>query len=171
MKLFRPAKAANQDCMPVDPVLETLQPDAIIPQLRAGNKKQVLQELSRRAAAITGLAEDVILATLLERERLGSTGIGQGIAIPHGKLEELTRVHALFARLERPIPFDAIDEQPVDLVFLLLAPPRANADHLKALATVSRLLRNGAVCEKIRGSSTAEAIYSLIHNADNRSAA
>ncbi len=157
--------------MPVDPVLETLQPDAIIPQLRAGNKKQVLQELSRRAAAITGLAEDVILATLLERERLGSTGIGQGIAIPHGKLEELTRVHALFARLERPIPFDAIDEQPVDLVFLLLAPPRANADHLKALATVSRLLRNGAVCEKIRGSSTAEAIYSLIHNADNRSAA
>ena len=183
MKMFKSTKAsaaseANaKDYASIDEVrdltaLDTLKPDAIIPQLRAGNKKQVLQELSRRAAEITGQPEDAIFNTLLERERLGSTGIGRGIAIPHGKLADLDRVYAVFARLERAIDFEAIDEEPVDLVFLLLAPTGAGADHLKALAKVSRLLRNGSVCEKIRGSSTADAIYALIHaSASERPAA
>ncbi len=147
-----------------DGVGEGLALDAAMPQLRAGNKKQVLQELARRAAEVTGHSQDEILHTLIERERLGSTGIGQGIAIPHGKLPGLTRVYTIFARLERPVDFEAIDDQPVDLLVLLLAPSDAGADHLKALARVSRLLRNGLTCEKLRGCTTSDAIYALIQS-------
>jgi len=134
----------------------------VIANLRASSKKQALQELARRAAEITGEAERAIFEVLLERERLGTTGVGNGIAIPHGKLASLKRLHALFARLEQPIDFDAIDEQPVDLICLLLAPQTAGADHLKALAQVSRLLRDRGVCEKLRGASTPEALYALL---------
>ena len=102
---------------------------------------------------------------LLERERLGTTGIGNGVAIPHGKLADIKKLHGLFARIEAPIDFDAIDEQPVDLIFLLLAPEGAGADHLKALARVSRLLRDREVCDKVRGTDSAEAIYALLTNA------
>jgi PTS system nitrogen regulatory IIA component len=118
--------------------------------------------LARKASELTGQHERMIFDVLLERERLGTTGVGQGIAIPHGKLASLDRVYGLFARLERPIDFDAIDEQPVDLMFLLLAPEQAGADHLKALARVSRLLRDNAVCEKLRGSTSADALYALL---------
>ena len=134
----------------------------VIANLRASSKKQALQELARRAAEITGEAERAIFEVLLERERLGTTGGGNGIAIPHGKLASLKRLYALFAKLETPIDFDAIDEQPVDLICLLLAPQTAGADHLKALAQVSRLLRDRGVCEKLRGASTPEAIYALL---------
>ncbi len=134
----------------------------VIANLRASSKKQALQELARRAAEITGEAERAIFEVLLERERLGTTGVGNGIAIPHGKLASLKRLYALFAKLETPIDFDAIDEQPVDLICLLLAPQTAGADHLKALAQVSRLLRDRGVCEKLRGASTPEAIYALL---------
>jgi PTS system nitrogen regulatory IIA component len=99
---------------------------------------------------------------LLERERLGTTGVGNGIAIPHGKLAGLKQLFGMFARLEQPVDFDAIDEQPVDLIFLLLAPEAAGADHLKALARVSRLLRDRSVCEKLRGANQADAIYALL---------
>ncbi len=143
-------------------MIELITPASIIANLRASNKKQALQELARKAADLTGQHERMIFDVLLERERLGTTGVGQGIAIPHGKLAALTRVYGLFARLERPIDFDAIDEQPVDLMFLLLAPEQAGADHLKALARVSRLLRDSAVCEKLRGSTSADAIYALL---------
>ena len=136
--------------------------DGVVADLNVSSKKQALQELSHRAAALTGLHERAIFDTLLERERLGTTGVGVGIAIPHGKLPELERLHGLFARLAKPIDFEAIDEQPVDLIFLLLAPESAGADHLKALARVSRLLRDKAVCDKLRGSDTAEAIYALL---------
>ncbi len=146
-------------------------PDLVLPQLKINNKKQLLQELSKRAAALTGMAEEAIFTTLLERERLGSTGIGKGIAIPHGKLEGLTRVYSIFVRLERPIPFDAVDEQPVDLIYMLLAPAHAGADHLKALAKVSRLLRNAPLCEKMRGAETEDAILALIHASETKSAA
>jgi len=167
-----PSKGAGGHSEKQDlPALDTIAPDAVIPNLRAGNKKQLLQDLSRKAAEVTRLDQDLILNTLLERERLGSTGIGQGIAIPHGKLDGLDRVYALFARLERPVAFDSIDERPVDLVFLLLTPIDAGADHLKTLAKVSRLLRNGELCEKIRGSTTADAIQSLIHSPAQRPAA
>ena len=143
-------------------IADLLAPEAVVPALKAQSKKQLLQELSARAHVLTRLSERRIFETLVERERLGTTGVGNGIAIPHGKLPNLTRLYGLFARLEKPISFDSIDEQPVDLIFLLLAPESAGADHLKALARVSRLLRDKAVCEKLRGTDTAEGLYALL---------
>ena len=143
-------------------IADLLIPRGVIAQLRVSNKKQALQEIVRRAAAMTGIVERGIYDVLAQRERLGSTGIGRGIAIPHGKLAELSRLHGLFARLERPIPFEAIDDQPVDLVFVLLAPAGSGAEHLRALARVSRLLRDGAMCQKLRGTDNADAIYALL---------
>jgi PTS system nitrogen regulatory IIA component len=143
-------------------IAELISPEGVVPNLRATSKKQALQELARRAAEITGLAERAIFDVLVEREKLGTTGVGNGIAIPHGKLASLTRLYGLFARLEKPIDFDSIDEQPVDLIFLLLAPESAGADHLKALARISRLLRDKGVCEKLRATDTAEGLYALL---------
>jgi nitrogen PTS system EIIA component len=143
-------------------ISELITPAGVVPHLRVSSKKQALQELARRAAPIAELPERRVLEVLVERERLGSTGIGRGVAIPHGKLFELRRLHGLFARLERPIDFAAIDDRPIDLIFLLLAPESAGADHLKALARVSRLLRNGAICEKLRGTDNADALYALL---------
>lgn len=142
-------------------VSKLLGPDRIIAKLRVGSKKQALQELSKKAAALTGHPERRIFEVLIERERLGTTGIGRGIAIPHGRLVDLEAIHGLFARVEKPIDFDAVDDQPVDLLFVLLAPEGAGADHLKALARVTRLLRDSAVCEKLRGAESAEAIHAL----------
>lgn len=152
-------------------LLNHLTPDCVIANLKAGSKKQVLQELAKKASELTGHAESEILDVLIERERLGTTGIGHGIAIPHGKIAALDRVYGVFARLERPIDFDSIDEQPVDLVFLLLAPSDCGADHLKALAKVSRLLRDRMLCEKMRGSTGADAIYALMNQVEDRTAA
>ena len=146
-------------------IIDILSEQAVMAHLKAGSKKQALQELAHHAADIAGLDERTIFDALLERERLGTTGVGLGIAIPHAKLPNLDRLYGLFARLDVPVDFEAIDEQPVDLMFLLLAPESAGADHLKALARVSRLLRNQAVCEKLRGADSAEAIYALL--ADN----
>jgi len=146
--------------------------DCVIANLKASNKKQVLQELARKAAKLTGQDEEAIFETLAERERLGTTGIGHGIAIPHGKLAGLDRVYGVFAKLDRPVDFDAIDDQPVDLIFLLLAPANCGADHLKALAKVSRMLRDRILCEKMRGSTSCDAIYALMMNqTENRDAA
>ena len=144
---------------------EIISPRGVIANLRVSSKKQALQELAKRAAEITGEPERAVFEVLLERERLGTTGVGNGIAIPHGKLASLPRLYALFAKLEHPIDFDAIDEQPVDLICLLLAPQTAGADHLKALAQVSRLLRDRQVCEKLRGANSGEAIYALLTEA------
>ncbi len=139
-----------------------LAPDRVIANLRVTSKKQALQELAKRAAEAIGLHERAIFDVLLERERLGTTGVGNGIAIPHGKLAGLKQLVGLFARLETPIDFDSIDDQPVDLIFLLLAPEAAGADHLKALARVSRLLRDRSVCEKLRGADQPDALYALL---------
>jgi len=146
-------------------------PDAVIPNLRVASKKQALQELANKAAPIVGVDARDIFDTLLERERLGTTGVGQGIAIPHGKLAHIDGLYGVFARLEQPIDFDSIDDQPVDLMFLLLAPEDAGADHLKALAKVSRLLRDQSMCEKLRGSDGKDAIYALLTEASARDAA
>jgi PTS system nitrogen regulatory IIA component len=143
-------------------IADLLIPRGVIAQLRVSNKKQALQEIVRRAATMTGLAERRLYEVLAERERRGSTGIGGGIAIPHGKLAELPRLYGLFARLDRPIPFEAIDDQPVDLMFVLLAPAEAGAEHLRALARVSRLLRVSAICQKLRGTDNADALYALL---------
>jgi PTS system nitrogen regulatory IIA component len=152
-------------------ISDLLTPDRVIARLKASAKKQALQELARRAATFTGVHERQILEVLLEREKLGTTGVGHGIAIPHGKLNSLDRLYGMFARLDAPIDFDAIDEQPVDLIFLLLAPESAGADHLKALARVSRLLRDRAFCEKLRGSSSSDALYALLADAPTSHAA
>ncbi len=143
-------------------IADLLSPSAIIARLKAANKKQVLQVMSEKAAELTGLPERRIFETLNERERLGSTGMGQGIAIPHGRLAGIEKMTGLFALLDTPVEFDSMDDQPVDLVFLLLAPEGAGADHLKALARVSRLLRNQPLCEKLRASPTAATLYSLL---------
>jgi len=143
-------------------ITDLLAPRSVIAHLRVGTKKQALQEIARRAASVTGIAERRIFDVLAERERLGSTGIGRGVAIPHGKLAELPRLYGFFARVDRPIAFDAIDDQPVDLVFALLAPTAEGAEHLRALARVSRLLRDAATCQKLRGTDNADALYVLL---------
>ncbi len=137
-------------------------PHAIIPTLKASSKKQALQELAAKAAELSGQNERAIFDILMQREKLGSTGVGNGIAIPHGKLPKLNKLFGLFARLDRPIDFEALDGQPVDLVFLLLAPESAGADHLKALARVARLLRDPDVASKLRQSRDAEALYAVL---------
>jgi PTS system nitrogen regulatory IIA component len=141
---------------------DLLNTDAIVSSLKVSSKKQALQELSQVAARVTGLAARDIFETLLQRERLGSTGLGQGIAIPHGKMKDLNRLYGIFARLDAPIDFDAMDNQPVDIIFLLLAPESAGADHLKALARVSRLLRDSSIVAKLRGSYDRSALYAIL---------
>ncbi len=143
-------------------ISDLIKPDHVIAKLRATSKKQALQDLAKRAAEITGQPERALFSTLMKRERLGTTGVGNGIAIPHGKLSTLDKLYGLFARLDQPIDFDAIDDRPVDLIFLLLAPESSGADHLKALARVSRLLRDKPTCEKLRGTDDAEALYALL---------
>ena len=136
--------------------------NAIIPALKANSKKQALQELAARAAELTGQNEKQVLEILLQREKLGSTAVGNGVAIPHGKLPTLARLFGLFARLERPVNFEALDGQPVDLIFLLLAPEGAGADHLKALARIARLLRDPETTRKLRDLDNAEAIHAVL---------
>jgi len=137
-------------------------PEAVLASLKASGKKALLAELASRAAAVFTLDERRLFDRLLERERLGSTGIGGGIAIPHARMASLAKPVGLFARLAHPIDFDAIDERPVDIVFLLAAPEGAGADHLKALARVSRLLRDRALVDKLRATGNAEALYALL---------
>ncbi|MBB6013709.1 PTS IIA-like nitrogen regulatory protein PtsN [Aquamicrobium sp. NLF2-7] len=135
---------------------------AILPALKASSKKQVLQLLAERASAISGIPERDIFETILQREKLGSTGVGNGIAIPHGKLAGVKGITGVFARLETPVDFEALDDQPVDLVFLLLAPEGAGADHLKALSRIARVLRDTDTVNKIRGTRDAQAIHALL---------
>lgn len=141
---------------------DLLSPAAVISPLRANGKKQALQELAQHAAGLTGLPERDLYEALLQRERLGSTGIGDGIAIPHGRMRGIDRLVGLFARAEKPIDFDALDGQPVDIIFVLIAPEGAGADHLKALARVARVLRNHAVLEQVRLVRDPDAIYAIL---------
>ncbi|MBX3553771.1 MAG: PTS IIA-like nitrogen regulatory protein PtsN [Pseudolabrys sp.] len=144
------------------PLTDLVAPNAVMPALAVASKKQALQELAARAAALCGQSESSIFEILQQREKLGSTAVGNGVAIPHGKLPKLGRLFGLFARLEKPIDFEALDGQPVDLVFLLLAPEGAGADHLKALARVARLLRDPSVAAKLRESQTADSLYAAL---------
>jgi PTS system nitrogen regulatory IIA component len=148
-----------------------LSPQAVIPALRANSKKQAILEIAARAAAVTGRAEREIFETFIQREKLGSTGVGHGIAIPHGRLARLPAFVGLFARLERPIEFDAVDDEPVDIVFALLAPEGAGADHLKALASVARVLRDTAIIQKLRASSDPAALYAVLTHPPTSNAA
>jgi PTS system nitrogen regulatory IIA component len=145
--------------MPLNDILTTA---SVFPALRVGSKKQALQELSARAAELLKRDEREIFETLNQRERLGSTGVGNGIAIPHGKLAKMDRLFGIFARLDKPIDFEALDGDPVDLIFLLLAPEAAGADHLKALARIARLLRDQEVANKLRTTRDPSMIHAIL---------
>lgn len=141
---------------------DLLTPTGVLSPLRANSKKQALQDIAQKAASETGLPEREVFEALLQRERLGSTGIGNGIAIPHGRFHGLDRLHGLFAKLDKPIDFEAIDGQPVDILFTLLAPEGAGADHLKALARVARVLRDRSTLDRIRSAHDSDAIFAIL---------
>jgi PTS system nitrogen regulatory IIA component len=144
-------------------IADVIAPAGVVVGLRARDKRQVLEELTRRAAAGLGLDSGVVFALLLAREELGSTGVGRGIAVPHARVPGLSRVCGLLARLERPVDFAAIDDKPVDLVCLLLTPAAAAAaDHLPALACVSRRLREKAVADRLRTARDGAALYAAL---------
>lgn len=141
---------------------DLISPEAVIANLAARTKKQVLSDLADKAAGITGGDARQIFDVLLQRERLGTTGVGRGIAIPHGRLPLLTRIVTVFAKLEAPIDFEAPDGEPVDLVFLLLTPEDAGADHLKALSRISRLLRDPKAAEKLRATRDGKVLHAVL---------
>ena len=145
--------------------------DAIKTSLPGGNKRSLLQQLANLAGQRISVESSVISSALNEREQLGSTGFGQGVAIPHAKIEGLGEVYGLFVRLGEPVDYKAIDGRPVDLVFLLLSPPDSGAEHLKALAAISRVTRHGATLEKMRGARTRDALAAVLMGADERDAA
>lgn len=150
---------------------EFLDFEAIKPALSAGNKRALLQQLANLAGNRLEIAPSKILATVKEREKLGATGFGQGVAIPHGKVEGLSQIYCLFVRLSEPVRYKAIDGVPVDLVFLLLSPPDAGAEHLKALAAISRVVRHAPTLEKMRGARSRDALAAVLMGADERDAA
>jgi PTS system nitrogen regulatory IIA component len=143
-------------------ITEILTPQAVIHGLAVVSKKKLIGELALSASGFCGIDAASLFETLWEREQLGSTGVGQGIAIPHGRVQKLGQIVGVFAQLSEPVAYEAIDDAPVDLVFLLLTPAEAGADHLKALARVSRLLRNAAICEKLRAANDAAALYAVL---------
>jgi PTS system nitrogen regulatory IIA component len=150
---------------------EFLDFDAINTRLSGGNKRSLLQQLAHLASQRLNVDSATIFASLSEREQLGSTGFGQGVAIPHGKIEGLSRIYCMFTRLSEPLDYKAIDGRPVDLVFLLLSPPDAGAEHLKALAAISRVTRHLPTLEKMRGARSRDALAAVLMGADERDAA
>jgi PTS system nitrogen regulatory IIA component len=155
----------------MDDFVDMLAPEAVLAGLAVPNKKTLFQQLAAVAGKTTGVDPRVIVERLIERERLGSTGFGGGIAIPHGKLDGIAHVVGVFARLATPIDFQAVDDLPVDIVFLLLSPPEAGVEHLKALARVSRKLRDRNFVAKLRGAASPDALYALFVHTDARDAA
>lgn len=141
---------------------DIVEPEAVFSGLNATSKKHLLQELAQKAEEVLGVKARTAFDAMLERERLGATGMGRGVAIPHARISGLTGITGLFACLQRPIEFEAADDEPVDLVFALLAPEDAGADHLRALARVSRRLRDPGVCAKLRAANGSSAIYAVL---------
>ena len=143
-------------------ITDLVEREAVLTALKVNSKKQALQELAAKAAELTGQNARSVFEVLLQREKLGTTAVGYGDAIPHGKLPKQEKLFGMIARLDRPIDFESMDGQPVDLVFLLLAPEGAGADQLKALARIARLLRDQDIAKKLRASRDAQAIYSVL---------
>jgi PTS system nitrogen regulatory IIA component len=143
-------------------IAEILSPQAVFHRLKATNKKKLIAELAACAGSVAGLDEGKVFESLWQREKLNSTGVGHGVAVPHARVPKLEKIIGLFALLDSAIDFEAIDEAPVDLAFVLLTPADAGADHLKALARVSRLMRNAAVCEKLRAANDRAQLYALL---------
>lgn len=145
--------------------------DSIKTGLPGGSKKVLLQQLASLAGQRLDMDAAAVLSSISEREQLGSTGFGHGVAIPHGKVEGLRQIYCMFARLSEPVDYKAIDGRPVDLVFLLLSPPDAGAEHLKALAAISRVTRNAVTLEQMRGARSRDALAAVLMSADERDAA
>ena len=145
-------------------ISEIMSVNSVMLSLKAGSKRQLLQELARKASELTGINERTVFDTILERENLGSTGFGGGTALPHGRLSELNKVCGIFARLSTAIDFDAVDNKPVDTVFLLRSPESSGADHLTALAQISRVLKDENTCTKLRAAKSNEEVYALLNN-------
>ena len=143
-------------------IADILDAHGVLPQLKATNKKQVLQDIAGQLASFVAVDKRIIFEALFTREKLGSTGLGQGIAIPHGRIAGLTKVAGLFVKLATPIDYDAVDGKPVDLVFALLSPEHAGADHLTALAKISRIMRSPAAVSKLRATNTVEGLYAVL---------
>jgi PTS system nitrogen regulatory IIA component len=141
---------------------QLLKRDAVAVRVSANSKRQALVALADAASRSLGFPEDEILDALLEREQQGSTGVGQGVAVPHAKLAGLDRMAGVFVKLETPVAFESVDDRPVDLLFALFAPRDAGVEHLRALAKVSRLLRQSELREQLRQARTADAIYALL---------
>lgn len=141
---------------------DLISPDAVMPALLVDDKKQALQAVAETAGRIIGVKWREIYAAVWQREQLGSTGVGRGIAIPHGRLASVRGITCVFARLEKPVAFDSVDGEPVDLMFLLLAPEDAGAAHLKALARIARLMREPKAAEKLRASRDRAALFAIL---------
>jgi len=141
---------------------ELLDRTAISARVSAANKKKALAVIAEIAARNFGLEPGEVLEALVEREAAGSTGVGHGVAVPHARLEGLQRMRGIFVRLDQPVEFESVDDQPVDLLFALFAPKNAGAEHLRALARVSRLLRQGELREQLRKARSADAVHALL---------
>lgn len=132
--------------------------------LKSNSKRQLLQDMASRASEISGIDERTIFDTVLERENLGSTGFGDGTALPHGRFDNLDKVYGFIAKLNSPIDYEAIDGKPVDLIFMLLSPEGNGADHLTALASASRILKDEITRSKLRQMNSAQEIFALLDN-------
>ncbi|MFN8949291.1 MAG: PTS sugar transporter subunit IIA, partial [Alphaproteobacteria bacterium] len=143
-------------------IADIITPADVFCDLKASGKRRLLVDLATIVASRVGFDGGVVFEALWEREKLASTGVGRGVAIPHGRMQRLPRIAGLFVKLQTPVDFEAPDDVPVDLVFLLLTPAEAGADHLKALARISRLLRHAGTCERLRAATSADALYSLL---------
>ena len=144
-------------------IADIISKDAVLDSIQASSKRELIQDMSNRIAAIAGVDEHVVFESIWERENLGSTGYGEGVAFPHARIEGLDKVCGLFARLEEPVDFDALDGKPVDLVFMLISPENSGADHLTALATLSRILKTEGSCEKLRKARSANELYAILN--------
>lgn len=143
-------------------IADLIGPECVLPSVKATGKKQLFQEICTKAREVHGLEHRRMVEGLMEREKLGSTAMGNGIAIPHARIEDLGKIVGFFARMERPLDFEAADGLGVDLVFALLVPKVSGTDHLRALAKVSRLLRDSEICSKLRATTDGDALYALL---------
>ncbi len=144
-------------------IADIISKEAILDNIQASSKRELVQKMSNRIAALAGVDERIVFEAVWERENLGSTGYGEGVAFPHARIEGLDKVCAMFARLDEPVDFDALDGKPVDLVFMLISPENSGADHLTALATLSRILKTEGSCDKLRKARSVDELYAILN--------
>ena len=144
-------------------IADIISKEAVLDNVQATSKRELVQVLSNKIATLSNIDERVVFDAVWERENLGSTGYGDGVAFPHARIEGLEKVSAMFARLDEPVDFDSLDGKPVDLVFLLISPENSGADHLTALASLSRVLKTEGSCEKLRKARSIDELYAILN--------